>query len=92
MSEPFCDFVQWAFEQSGIQSLQIIAFGDFSCNGRYSRSNILLCRNPRMDGVGMPVGNRYYRRLVSEDRAVWELLDCYSGALQAFPVYPLPTK
>ncbi|KAI8295983.1 Methyltransferase fsa4 [Colletotrichum sp. SAR11_240] len=40
----FQRFAEWAFGPAGIPSLEILAFGDFSCRGRYSHLSFMLCR------------------------------------------------
>ncbi|RAL03401.1 uncharacterized protein BO80DRAFT_376327 [Aspergillus ibericus CBS 121593] len=42
-------FAHWAFSADGLPDLQVIAWGDFSYGGRYSKVNLLLCRNG--DGI-----------------------------------------
>ena len=39
-------FAKWAFGQSGLPNLEILAFGDFSHNNRYRKRNILLAPLP----------------------------------------------
>ena len=39
------EFAQWAFGSDGLPNLQIIAYGDFSHNGRYTKHTELFCRN-----------------------------------------------
>ena len=39
------DFVIWAFGPQGLPDLQIIAYGDFSAQGRYTRFNSLFRRD-----------------------------------------------
>jgi len=79
-------FAQWAFGHDGIKSLQVLAFGDFSYNGRYSKGNMLLCRQAnsvRMQRGGLPGKN--YRHITKGDRSLRGLLHKYSHALQACP-------
>ncbi|KAI9784369.1 MAG: hypothetical protein M1816_000893 [Peltula sp. TS41687] len=38
------EFAQWAFGPTGYPALQVLAYGDFSYEGRYERYNLLLCR------------------------------------------------
>ena len=38
------DLAQWAFGPGGIPKLQVLAFGDFSYDGRFPKQSILFCR------------------------------------------------
>ncbi|KFY18708.1 hypothetical protein V493_08398 [Pseudogymnoascus sp. VKM F-4281 (FW-2241)] len=38
------EFSHWAFGADGIPSLQVLAYGDFSFEGRFKSENIILCR------------------------------------------------
>jgi hypothetical protein len=38
------EFSHWAFGAGGIPSLQALAYGDFSFEGRFRSENIILCR------------------------------------------------
>ncbi|KAL4891314.1 hypothetical protein BDV59DRAFT_194491 [Aspergillus ambiguus] len=40
----FVAFSQWAFGPAGLPSLQVLAFGDFSHQGRYRQQQFLVCR------------------------------------------------
>src|SRR6266498_2216571 len=37
-------FAHWAFGADGIPSLQVLAYGDFSFEGRFGSKNYILCR------------------------------------------------
>lgn len=52
MTPEYRDLACWAFGPSGIASLQLLAFGDFSCRGRFSPRNLILRRKdgPVADG------------------------------------------
>ncbi|KAI0975571.1 hypothetical protein F4678DRAFT_274935 [Xylaria arbuscula] len=52
MTPVFRDLACWAFEPSGIASLRMLAFGDFSSRGRFSSRNLILTRKdaPVADG------------------------------------------
>ncbi|KAL1965854.1 hypothetical protein VTN77DRAFT_4987 [Rasamsonia byssochlamydoides] len=79
-------FAQWAFGHKGFRSLQVLAFGDFSYNGRYSRGNVLLCRksdSAQMQQGGLPGKN--YRHLTKGDQSLRDLLRKYFHVLQACP-------
>jgi hypothetical protein len=42
--ENLLPFARWAFGPEGIQSLQVLAYGDFSYDGRFKEANRILCR------------------------------------------------
>ncbi|KAF2121048.1 hypothetical protein BDV96DRAFT_595428 [Lophiotrema nucula] len=74
------EFVEWAFGPEGIPSLRIIACGDFSYDGRYEDSRILLCRSETQGEDGM-----CYRHVQDEDHALNDLVERYSDMLEACP-------
>ena len=78
------DFASWAFGSLGIQSLRVIAFGDFSHDGRYSKGNVLLGRASESMAVGASA-DRNYRILNKDDRAHMELFEKYLSVLEACP-------
>ncbi|OJJ77880.1 hypothetical protein ASPBRDRAFT_113684 [Aspergillus brasiliensis CBS 101740] len=39
------NFAKWAFSADGLPNLSVLAWGDFSYEGRYSKFNMLLCRS-----------------------------------------------
>jgi hypothetical protein len=84
------NFAQWAFGPRGFPSLRVIAFGDFSCEGRYTWNNVLLCRNDEPVQSGrQEVAGQTFRHLADNDRSLWDLLDKYSNVLEACPTNPL---
>ncbi|PLB43542.1 hypothetical protein P170DRAFT_55757 [Aspergillus steynii IBT 23096] len=62
-TEDIYNFAQWAFGADGLSNLQVLAWGDFSYRGRYSKFNLLLCRS---DGG--------YRTLTPSDTIPWSLV------------------
>jgi hypothetical protein len=38
-------FAEWAFSNDGLPELQVLAWGDFSYEGRYRKSTALFCRS-----------------------------------------------
>ncbi|KAA8652800.1 uncharacterized protein ATNIH1004_001705 [Aspergillus tanneri] len=80
----FDEFAQWAFGENGFSSLQILAYGDFSYRGRYSTTNILLCRDSTPPQHSSP-RQRNYRHLAETDKSLWHMLHQYAYALQACP-------
>lgn len=82
------EFATWAFGSEGIQSLQVIACGDFSYGGRYSNGNICLGRaGEAVTTIGGDARN--YLILGKSGRPFQELLTKYSNVLEACPVQPL---
>ncbi|KAM5432202.1 hypothetical protein McanCB56680_001925 [Microsporum canis] len=80
------DFLaQWAFGKKGYPSLQLLAFGDFSFNGRYSSENVLLCRQQE---PGTSRGKKY-RHVTKDDSFALHLFRQYSHVLQACPSDPV---
>ncbi|KAL2817947.1 hypothetical protein BDW59DRAFT_129607 [Aspergillus cavernicola] len=81
ITRAFHKFAQWAFGARGFPSLQVLAYGDFSYNGRYKKSNALFCRD-----VGLPTpSERNYRRLTKADKPLWDMLHQHTDILQACP-------
>ena len=52
------DFVRWAFGSRGLSKLRILAFGDFSYDGRFEDKRLLFCRQR----IGSPHGFRLASR------------------------------
>ncbi|KAL9617654.1 MAG: hypothetical protein Q9160_007571 [Pyrenula sp. 1 TL-2023] len=82
------EFAQWAFGPEGIKSLRIIAFGDFSHNGRWASNNMMLCRQNE------PAGNeafdyKRYRELGNDDQNLRNVLERYMHVLEACPALPV---
>lgn len=44
LTSDFREIAQWAFGPDGFPALRLIAFRDFSSQGRYLSGNVLLCR------------------------------------------------
>ncbi|PWY74592.1 hypothetical protein BO94DRAFT_524537 [Aspergillus sclerotioniger CBS 115572] len=73
--EEIYDLAQWAFSADGLPNLQVLAWGDFSYRGRYSKSNILLCRSD--DG---------YQPLAPFNTVPWGILQDNLDMLAACPL------
>lgn len=87
----FFDFAQWVFGPSGIRSLRLLAYGDFSYEGRFAHTTLLLCRQdaPRdtqdsddQDARRFP---RFREVRKGEDRQLWELFERERHVLAACP-------
>ncbi len=78
------DFARWAFGNNGLPKLQILAFGDFSYDGRYIERMVLLCRQR--------IGSRHGFRLASRENVISlggidKPFD-FLGACPKDPLYP----
>lgn len=78
--DAFFDFAQWAFSPDGLPQLQVMAYGDFSFDGRFAKYNVILCRSH--DG---------YRPLTRKDVPAWDLLQANMDMLSACPYDPIMT-
>src|SRR5450432_735192 len=72
-----CRFFRWAFGSNELPNLQIIAFGDFSYEGRFAKGNMLLCRDRSF--------LKGYRDMDDQDTECWELLDLHKDMISACP-------
>jgi hypothetical protein len=45
VNSQLAQFAQWAFGPTGLPTLRVIAYGDFSYEGRFARHNVLLCKD-----------------------------------------------
>ena len=89
-------FAQWAFGPNGLPDLQILAFGDFSHNGRYEEHTALLCRDEaaarrmasKRKGLrsDSQMSEWTYRHLRKEDTELQDLLSRNMCMLKACPV------
>ena len=43
--DDLADFAEWAFGPTGFPNLLVLAYGDFSHQGRFRWTNLLFCRN-----------------------------------------------
>ncbi|KAI1327190.1 hypothetical protein F5Y16DRAFT_421045 [Xylariaceae sp. FL0255] len=86
----FHDLVYWAFGPSGIASLQTIAFGDFSCRGRFTSHNLILNRAGAPAIVGQTLIDGELSCLVLDPRLeCCGLSDVVCEFLEACPREPL---
>ncbi|KAH8652838.1 hypothetical protein BGZ61DRAFT_216333 [Ilyonectria robusta] len=82
LSDDFHGFADWAFGASGIPSLRILAYGDFSCSGRFEAHSFFLCRARLEDSE---VRYRFYDPKLERDPELEDLLSQHDGFLQACP-------
>ncbi|KAJ9130920.1 hypothetical protein NKR23_g11970 [Pleurostoma richardsiae] len=84
LGRSFIEFAQWAFGSTGIQSLRLLAYGDFSYNERFAYSTLLLCRrDPPRGQEGDARFLRFREVKEGEDRELWELYErelCFLAA------------
>jgi hypothetical protein len=92
-------FANWAFGPNGLPTLQVLAFGDFSYDGRSHIHNKLFCRhtwsirNPENDILQQSEDELVLTfRLVREnDRELWDLIDRNTEFLEACPTDSIVT-
>jgi hypothetical protein len=92
--EALFSFANWAFGPEGFPVLDILAFGDFSYQGRFSKYNLLLCRDKSSSSPANPHSARKgtaltFRKVRKNDRALWDLLKRNSDFLEACPTDPI---
>lgn len=75
------NFARWAFSTDGLPNLKILAWGDFSQEGRWAKYNILLCRDQSL--LGQKGFN--FRTLVDSDTYYWDLIDDNMSMLAVCP-------
>ncbi|KAF2180999.1 hypothetical protein K469DRAFT_590996, partial [Zopfia rhizophila CBS 207.26] len=79
----------WAFRLEGFPALQILAFGDFSYQGRFARYNALLCRAISNIDLTLDTPNQTsntFRPMTENDGRLREYFDSYSNVLSSCPL------
>jgi hypothetical protein len=89
LTKPLRNLAQWAFGPEGLLSLQVIAFGDFSYEGRYANSQVLLVRNTAESDSRHGTKEHTFRRIRLTDQWQNDLISRYSQMLAACPTSPL---
>jgi hypothetical protein len=82
------EFIWTAFGPDGPPSLEVIALGDFSYQGRYAQSTAFLVRTTQQERAGRVDGKqwwRHYRNLLPTDYEQNKLIDKYRDVLAACP-------
>lgn len=87
-------FAHWAFGPDGLTTLQVLALGDFSFQGRFADDQVLLCRQEQRtsgsaDDALSPTANPpelTFREVTGEDVNLQALIDAQSDLLEACPV------
>lgn len=90
-------FAIWAFGPEGIQSLKVLAYGDFSYQGRHRSTNAILCRNewkfPKPTGyivTGKEENTEIsFRPIRDSDIEMMEMVHENMDFLEACPVDPI---
>ena len=86
LGQSFANFAQWAFGPCGIRSLQLLAYGDFSYDGRFKSTTILLRRREAPPGNVDGRQFLYFDELrEGQDWELWELYRRESHVLTACP-------
>lgn len=79
-------FAIWAFGPDGLPALEILAYGDFSFQGR--QPNILLCRSQDTvadgEGAASSPGPKF-REVTPQDVRLWDLVQDNLDFLEACP-------
>jgi hypothetical protein len=88
--EELFTFANWAFGPKRFPKLDIVAFGDFSYQGRFSRNTLLLCRDKPSSSPANPDTTQQgtaltFRNMRKNDRALWDLLKRNADFLEACP-------
>jgi hypothetical protein len=94
------EFANWAFGPDGLPTLQVLAFGDFSYDGRFNDiHNYLFCRhtwsirNPE-NSISQPEEDELilkFRLVRENDRELWDLIDRNIDFLGACPTDSIMT-
>ncbi|OXV06392.1 hypothetical protein Egran_05840 [Elaphomyces granulatus] len=80
--EDLVDFAEWAFGPTGFPTLLVLAYGDFSHQGRFRWTNLLFCR------AAIPAEETQrpsFRIMSQKDEYLWDLID---GGRQMLGVCP----
>ncbi|KAH9204561.1 hypothetical protein DL95DRAFT_529207 [Leptodontidium sp. 2 PMI_412] len=87
------EFTNWAFGPHGLPTLEVLAFGDFSYDGRFDVRNKLFCRHTRStrypgDGTSQQIHDKLvltFRPVRENDWKLWDLIDRNTEFLKACP-------
>lgn len=91
LEKSFVDFAQWVFGPTGIRSLRLLAYGDFSYEGRFGNRALLLCRRDSArsneDSADEEASQflRFREVKRGEDAELWELFEREKHVLTACP-------
>lgn len=87
LNDEFRHFADWVFGEDGIASLEMIAYGDFSCQGRFAADCFMLRRGGTIDGQAHSYSFYFPESEVDPD--LEELLSRHPGFLEACPTETL---
>jgi hypothetical protein len=73
-------FAEWAFGSDGIQSLQVVGYGDFSLDGRFQEESVILLRDAAEPYGFRPAGP-------DDGLRMKELFDANNEFFTACPAY-----
>lgn len=85
-SEDLAELAEWAFGVEGFPDLQVIAYGDFSNNGRFRKSTALLSRNTDSTASSSQSAHKNFVVLRPND---YDLQPQSMKTLTACPVSPI---
>jgi hypothetical protein len=88
------EFATWAFGPDGLPTLEVLAFSDFSYDGRFEFRNKLFCRHTRSirnleNDTSQQLEDeliRIFRLIRRNDRELWDLIDRNKEFLEACPI------
>ncbi|KAJ6437640.1 cerato-platanin [Purpureocillium lavendulum] len=83
----FCHFADWVFGKDGISSLEMVVYGDFSCQGRLGQDCFMLRRGGTIGGQAYPYS--FYFPESQDDPDLEKLLSQNPGFLEACPTETL---
>lgn len=87
LSDDLRQFADWAFGPNGVASLRLLAYGDFSCRGRFADDCFMLRRALLTNGNESPY--QLYFPDVQRDLDLEELLNRHAEFLEACPTNTL---
>ncbi|CAI4212662.1 unnamed protein product [Parascedosporium putredinis] len=83
LTRDFLNFATWVFGPNGISSLEILAYGDFSCHGRYLANSFMLRRKKPTEDGQMPW--KWHDPERERHFEIEDLLHRHAGFLEACP-------
>lgn len=83
LNDEFRDFADWVFGADGIASLEMVAYGDFSCQRRFAADCFMLRRGGTIGGQAYHYSFYFPESQVDPD--LEKLISRYPGFLEACP-------
>ncbi|SPN96652.1 uncharacterized protein DNG_00173 [Cephalotrichum gorgonifer] len=90
LGKSFLDFAQWAFGPTGIRSLRLLAYGDFSYSLRF-KPTLLRRREVPCRSEDNNLFLRFDELRVGENQELWELWELYEQELHFLTACPTDT-